>query len=93
MTTNNIVPSPLDDQSLLDSAVRLAPAMTALIIPFRVTFCNTYSDTRQPSYMEMVRTAWILTPHGTKRRPAGFVRGEDLTQKELDEVLSTDPDP
>lgn len=69
-----------------------ASTMTGLIIPFRVTFCSAYHDSRQPSYSDMVRMAWILTPHGTKKRPAGFVRGDDLTPRELDEVLSTEPD-
>lgn len=69
-----------------------ASCMNGLIIPFRVTFCSTYCDSRQPSYHDMVRMAWILTPHGTKKRPAGFVRGEDLTPRELDEMLMTDPD-
>ena len=69
-----------------------ASAMSTLIIPFRVTSCNTYHDSRGPSYMDLVRMAWILTPHGTKKRPAGFVRGEDLTPGELDKVLMSDPD-
>ena len=69
-----------------------ASAMTALIIPFRVTFCNTYCDSRQPSYMDMVKIAWILTPHATKKRPAGFVRGDDLTEAEFVAVLKAGPD-
>lgn len=69
-----------------------ASVMQGRIIPFRVTSCSSYCDSRQPSYMEMVRMAWILTPHATKKRPAGFVRGEDLTPKELADVLAADPD-
>ena len=67
-------------------------AITSLIIPFRVTSCSAYCDSRQPSYMDMVRTAWILTPHGTKKRPAGFVRSQDLTPAEFEAVLSGDPE-
>ena len=69
-----------------------ASAMNSLIIPFRVTSCSSYCDTRQPSYMDMVRMAWILTPHATKKRPAGFVRSDDLTPAELNEVFNSDPD-
>ena len=57
-------------------------------IPFRVTSCTAYADARMPTYMDMVRTAWILQPHRTKRRTAGFVRGEDLTDRELAEIAS-----
>ena len=60
--------------------------MSGRRIPFKVTSCTAYSDARQPSYAEMVRTAWILTPH-SKRRPAGFIRSTDLDAKELREVL------
>ena len=66
--------------------------MHGLIIPFRVTFCSSYGDSRQPSYVDMVRMAWILTPHATKRRAAGFVRGEDLTSEEFADMLTDDPD-
>lgn len=69
-----------------------ASVMRSRTIPFRVTFCTAYCDSRQPSYGEMVRMAWILKPHATKRRLAGFVREEDLTEAELDEVLSADPE-
>ena len=68
-----------------------APTMNSRTIPFRVTFCTAYCDSRQPSYSEMVRMAWILRPHATKRRLAGFVRADDLTDTELDDVLGTDP--
>lgn len=62
------------------------------VIPFRVTSCSSYCDARQPSYVDMLRTAWILQPHGTKRRPAGFVRGEELTPKEFADIASEGPD-
>lgn len=60
-----------------------ATVMHGRVIPFRVTSCTAYADARQPSYMEMVRTAWILMPHPTKRRSAGFVRGSDLSAREF----------
>ena len=56
-------------------------------ITFKVTFCSDYSDARLPSYMEMMQDAWILRP-GSKRRPAGFVRGSDLQDEELFDVRS-----
>ena len=61
-------------------------------IPFKVTSCTAYADARQPSYGEMVRLAWVLQPHGTRRRPAGFVRGRDLSSKEFLEVLHEGPE-
>jgi hypothetical protein len=60
-------------------------------IPFKVTSCSAYSDARRPSYSEMVRTAWVLTPH-SKRRPAGFVPASQLDAAELREILKCDPD-
>lgn len=62
-------------------------------IPFRVTSCSDYADRTQPSYAEMVRVAWILQPHATRRRPAGFIRSQDLSVKELDQVLDEGPEP
>ena len=59
-------------------------------VPFKVTTCTAYSDARQPSYSEMVRTAWILTPY-SKRRAAGFIRSTDLDVHELREILMDDP--
>jgi hypothetical protein len=61
-------------------------------IPFRVTSCTAYVDGSQPPYSELVRLAWILRPYGSKKRPAGFVRGEDLTDKEFVEMLHAGPD-
>ena len=69
-----------------------ASIMQGRTIPFRVTSCTSYSDARLPSYMEMVKTAWILQPHQTRRRPAGFIRGEDLSSHELAEFAADDPD-
>ncbi len=60
--------------------------MNSRRVPFKVTSCTAYSDARRPSYGEMVRTAWILTPH-SKRRPAGFIRASDLDAQELRELL------
>lgn len=65
-----------------------ASVMHGRLIPFRVTECSSYRDARLPSYADMVRMAWILRPHGTKKRPAGFVRGEELTTKEFIDVVS-----
>jgi hypothetical protein len=63
-----------------------ASHMVPMRITFKVTSCSDYSDTRVPSYHELVQRAWILRP-GTKRRQAGFVRGSDLGYRELAEVM------
>jgi hypothetical protein len=55
-------------------------------VTFKVTYCSAYSDARQPSYLQMVEHAWILQP-GSKKRPAGFVRGADLRQEELSNIM------
>lgn len=55
-------------------------------IPFKVTSCTAYADVRQPSYIDMVHTAWILRP-GTRRRPAGFIRGSDLEDADITELI------
>ncbi|HEX6975297.1 MAG TPA: hypothetical protein VF147_12920 [Vicinamibacterales bacterium] len=69
-----------------------ASVMHGRRIPFKVTACSSYSDARLPSYADMVRTAWILTPH-SKRRPAGFIRGADLKPDEFaDIVMDGDPE-
>jgi hypothetical protein len=68
-----------------------ASVMDGRLIPFRVTSCSSYIDVRQPSYGDMVRIAWILQPHATKRRPAGFVRCEELSPKEFAELVSDGP--
>ena len=59
-------------------------------IPFKVTSCSAYRDSRLPSYMDMVRAAWVLNPHRTRKRAAGFVRGEDLSPLELAEIAADD---
>ncbi len=59
-----------------------ARAMRTMRVTFKVTFCSAYSDARQPTYMQMLEDAWILQP-GSKKRPAGFIRGADLKQEEL----------
>ena len=63
-----------------------ASVMRARDIPFKVTSCSSYSDSRLPSYSDLVHMAWILTPH-SRRRPAGFVRSSDLKPDELAQVL------
>jgi hypothetical protein len=66
-----------------------ASVMHGRTIPFKVTSCSAYTDSRLPSYADMVRTAWILTPH-SRRRPAGFVRSLDLKPEELAEIMMED---
>ena len=56
-------------------------------ISFRVTSCTDYVDGSQPSYVELVQRAWILRPYATRRRPAGFIRGRDLSPREVDCVV------
>lgn len=63
-----------------------AMSMRSARVTFKVTFCSSYSDARQPTYMQMMQVAWILQP-GSKKRPAGFVRGADLGQEELADVM------
>ncbi len=63
-----------------------AMSMRSARVTFKVTFCSSYSDARQPSYMQMVQAAWILRP-GSKKRPAGFIRGSDLQQEELADIM------
>jgi len=55
-------------------------------VTFKVTFCSAYSDARRPSYLQMMEHAWILQP-GSKKRPAGFIRGADLRQEELSDIM------
>jgi hypothetical protein len=56
-------------------------------ITFKVTSCSDYADLRTPSYMEMLQDAWILRP-GSRKRPAGFVRGSELQQEESFDLRS-----
>jgi hypothetical protein len=60
--------------------------MRSLRIPFKVTACTTYDDSRLPSYTDLVQSAWILQPH-SKRRPAGFVHARELNPDELQAVV------
>jgi hypothetical protein len=73
----------LDEEIVLCSAL----GVRGVQITFKVTFCSDYSDKRSPSYMEMVQEAWILHP-GSRKRPAGFVRGSELQEEELFDLRS-----
>ena len=57
-------------------------SMKGIRVTFKVSSCSSYSDQRLPTYMELLEDAWVLQP-GTKRRPAGFVRGSELRDKEI----------
>ena len=63
-----------------------ASVMRSLRIPFKVTSCTTYDDSRLPSYTDLVQSAWILRPH-SRRRPAGFVHARELNPAELQAVM------
>lgn len=56
-------------------------------IPFKVTSCSSYSDERQPTYMELLEQAWILQP-GSRSGPAGFVRARDLREADYQRYIS-----
>ncbi len=58
----------------------------AAMVTFKVKFCSSYSDARQPSVMQMIEHAWILQP-GSKKRLPGFVRSRDLQQEELADIM------
>lgn len=58
-----------------------AAPMENIRITFRVTSCTEYLDAREPSYHELLERAWILKP-GSSRRPAGFVRADELPYEE-----------
>ena len=77
----------LDEEIVHCDASHLVP----MRITFKVTSCSDYSDSRVPSYHELVQQAWILRP-ATKRRRAGFVRGSDLEYRELAKVMSESPE-
>jgi hypothetical protein len=64
-----------------------AATMQTTRITFKVTFCSSHADVRQPSYMEMLQDAWILQP-ASKKRPAGFVRASDLREQELRVIIA-----
>ena len=59
-----------------------AAPMETIRITFKVTSCTEYVDGREPSYHELLERAWILRP-GSSRRPAGFVRANELHYEEL----------
>lgn len=61
--------------------------MRSTRVPFKVTSCSSYDDSRLPSYADLVQSAWILQPH-SKRRAAGFVHARDLKAEELADVLA-----
>ena len=63
-----------------------ALSMRTMRVTFKVTSCSSYSDARQPSYLQMVEDAWILQP-GSKRRPAGFVRSSEMTPEDLSDIM------
>lgn len=71
------------DEEIVECHARI---MTPRGIPFKVTSCTSYDDSRLPAYADMVRVAWILTPH-SKRRPAGFIRSSELKPEELAEIM------
>lgn len=73
----------LDEELVVCSALGLRGVQ----ITFKVTFCSDYADKRSPSYMEMMQDAWILQP-GTRKRPAGFVRGSEMHEDELFDLRS-----
>ena len=73
----------LDEELVLCSALGLRGVQ----ITFKVTSCSDYADRRLPSYLEMMEDAWILQP-GSRKRPAGFVRGSELQDEEMREFRS-----
>lgn len=58
-----------------------AAPMQSIRVTFKVTSCTEYLDAREPSYHELLERAWILKPAST-RRPAGFVRANELRYEE-----------
>jgi hypothetical protein len=60
--------------------------MQSVRIPFKVTSCSDYVDSREPAIHELLEKAWILRA-GSKRRAAGFVRADDLTRDEIARLL------
>jgi hypothetical protein len=67
----------LEEELVICSALGLRGVQ----ITFKVTFCSDYSDTRLPSYIEMMQDAWILQP-GSRKRPAGFVRASEIPDED-----------
>ena len=73
----------LDEELVLCSAMGLRSVQ----ITFKVTSCSDYADRRMPSYIEMMQDAWVLRP-GSRKRPAGFVRGSELQEEEMQEFCA-----
>lgn len=67
----------LEEELVICSALGLRGVQ----ITFKVTFCSDYSDSRLPSYIEMMQDAWILQP-GSRKRPAGFVRASEMPDED-----------
>jgi len=63
-----------------------AMAMHPVQIGFKVTSCSDYVDAREPTYLELLEKAWVLTP-GSRRRAAGFVKGSELREREMHKFL------
>lgn len=59
-----------------------AMAMHPVQIGFKVTSCSDYVDAREPTYLELLEKAWVLTP-GSRRRAAGFVKGSELRESDM----------
>jgi hypothetical protein len=72
----------------LDEEIVQCQAITlkTIRVTFKVTSCSSYSDQRLPTYLQMMEDAWILQP-GSKRRPAGFIRGTELREQEMANVM------
>ena len=68
-------------------AICEAGAGGSMRIGFKVTSCSNYLDSRIPSVAELFEKAWVLRP-ATRRRPAGFVRGSDMREREASEYFS-----
>jgi hypothetical protein len=59
--------------------------MGIIRVTFKVSSCSAYMDERHPTFMEMMEEAWILQP-GSKKRPAGFIRANELRHEELADI-------
>jgi hypothetical protein len=80
----SIVHGETPDQRIVDCRLSYRHARR---IVFRVTSCTDYVDGSQPSYLELLRRAWILRPYAPRRHAAGFVHGRDLSPREVDRVM------
>ena len=63
-----------------------AMAMETVRIGFEVTTCSAYIDARLPSFHELLEKAWVLRPR-SRRRAAGFVKGSELQDDELQRFM------